>query len=387
MKLFGSALILSGTALGAGMLAIPMVLAQFGFMLSLIFMLCIFLGNTYATLLLTEACTKTEDNGGLSSVAFATLGEKGKLLMNVCFYLLLLCMMVAYSLGIGDLLHKMFLSFNIDLSTPVCYSLFSLFMGMIVVSGKGYVDKLNRVLFILMITMLCVVILSLFTHIQLDYLFQSTDVGFQDVIRYSTVIFTSFASMVVIPSLVEYNKEATAKEMRNVVLLGSFIPFLCYLIWLMVIIGNLGTDRISQFENVSELIEAFSGHSAMLQTIISIFSALALVTSFLGVSMALFDQNKDAIHTNKAVCFVLTFIFPLILASFFSDQFVSMLDYAGMVLVFLAVWGPLMMAWKVRQPHFLVSSHPHHYTVFGGQAGLVVTFSFGLFVFISWFMH
>ncbi|MEZ8387332.1 aromatic amino acid transport family protein, partial [Vibrio splendidus] len=31
MKLFGSSLILSGTTLGAGMLAIPMVLAQFGF--------------------------------------------------------------------------------------------------------------------------------------------------------------------------------------------------------------------------------------------------------------------------------------------------------------------------------------------------------------------
>ncbi|NVJ56554.1 MAG: hypothetical protein HWE19_09390, partial [Vibrionaceae bacterium] len=34
MKLFGSALILAGTALGAGMLAIPMVLAQFGFVTS-----------------------------------------------------------------------------------------------------------------------------------------------------------------------------------------------------------------------------------------------------------------------------------------------------------------------------------------------------------------
>ena len=39
MKLFGSSLILSGTALGAGMLGIPMALAQFGFTVSLILML------------------------------------------------------------------------------------------------------------------------------------------------------------------------------------------------------------------------------------------------------------------------------------------------------------------------------------------------------------
>ncbi|MFS1428279.1 aromatic amino acid transport family protein, partial [Vibrio splendidus] len=69
MKLFGSSLILSGTALGAGMLAIPMVLAQFGFMISSVLMLLIFIGTTYSALLLAEACTKTKDNSGMSSVA------------------------------------------------------------------------------------------------------------------------------------------------------------------------------------------------------------------------------------------------------------------------------------------------------------------------------
>ncbi|MFL7053013.1 aromatic amino acid transport family protein, partial [Vibrio cyclitrophicus] len=154
MKLFGSSLILSGTALGAGMLAIPMVLAQFGFMISSALMLLIFIGTTYSALLLAEACTKTKDNSGMSSVAYLTLGSKGKHFINALFYLLLVCMLIAYILGVGDIIHKQLLDVGVDISASAAYTVFSLLMGVIVVAGKSYIDKLNRSLFIMMVVML-----------------------------------------------------------------------------------------------------------------------------------------------------------------------------------------------------------------------------------------
>ncbi|CDT32315.1 Putative tyrosine-specific transport protein [Vibrio coralliirubri] len=386
MKLFGSSLILSGTALGAGMLAIPMVLAQFGFMISSVLMLLIFIGTTYSALLLAEACTKTKDNSGMSSVAYLTLGSKGKHFINALFYLLLVCMLIAYILGVGDIIHKLLLDVGVDVSASVAYTIFSLLMGAIVVSGKSYIDKLNRGLFILMVVMLFIVIASLFSNIRLDYLTQTSQYTANDVVQYSAVIFTSFASMVVIPSLVIYNREATQKQIRNMILLGSVIPLICYLTWLFAIIGNLGTDAISQFHNISELISAFSGQSAWLKVVIALFSALALVTSFLGVSMALYDQNKDAVTNNKALAYALTFILPLVLAELFASQFVSMLDYAGMVLVFLAIWGPLAMVVKVRRPDFPHLQTEGSYTAAGGDTALMATFGFGALIFVSWFM-
>ncbi|WP_260260799.1 amino acid permease [Vibrio intestinalis] len=386
MKLFGSALILSGTALGAGMLAIPMVLAQFGFMVSAILMLVIFVGTTYSALLLAEACTKAKDNVGMSSIAYLTLGRKGMHFINFLFYLLLVCMLIAYIIGIGDLLHKMLLDLGLELSPSQCYTVFSLVMGFVVVAGKSYIDKLNRALFIIMVVMLFVVIASLLSNVQWDYLSQASNFTSGDVVQYSAVIFTSFASMVVIPSLVIYNHEASAKQIRNMILLGSIIPLVCYLTWLFAIIGNLGTEAVSQFDNISQLIAAFSGQAAMLKPIIAIFSALALVTSFLGVSMALFDQNKDALTENKLVSYGLTFVLPLVLAKLFANEFVSMLDYAGMVLVFLAIWGPLAMVLKVRNPHFEHLNRDNTYTAGGGNIALVLTFNFGALIFISWFM-
>ncbi|MDH5926139.1 tyrosine transporter [Vibrio lentus] len=386
MKLFGSSLILSGTALGAGMLAIPMVLAQFGFMISSVLMLLIFIGTTYSALLLAEACTKTKDNSGMSSVAYLTLGSKGKHFINALFYLLLVCMLIAYILGVGDIIHKLLLDVGVDISASVAYTVFSLLMGVIVVAGKSYIDKLNRGLFIMMVVMLFIVIASLFSNIRLDYLTQASKYTANDVVQYSAVIFTSFASMVVIPSLVIYNREATQKQIRNMILLGSVIPLICYLTWLFAIIGNLGTDAISQFHNISELISAFSGQSSWLKVVIALFSALALVTSFLGVSMALYDQNKDAVTNNKLLAYALTFVLPLVLAELFASQFVSMLDYAGMVLVFLAIWGPLAMVVKVRRPDFPHLQTEGSYTAAGGDTALMATFGFGALIFISWFM-
>ncbi len=102
--------------------------------------------------------------------------------------------------------------------------------------------------------------------------------------------------------------------------------------------------------------------------------------------MALYDQNKDAVTNNSAKAYVLTFVVPLILATLFANQFISMLDYAGMILVFLAIWGPLAIVIEVRKPSFAKSSKENTYTAVGGQPALIATFMFGALIFVSWFM-
>ncbi len=73
-------------------------------------------------------------------------------------------------------------------------------MAVVIIAGKSYIDMLNRVLFILMITMLVTVVVTLFTNIHIEYLEQMPNFLWKDVVKHSTTIFTSFASMVVIPS-------------------------------------------------------------------------------------------------------------------------------------------------------------------------------------------
>ncbi|PQJ89030.1 amino acid permease [Aliivibrio sifiae] len=383
-KLFGSALILSGTALGAGMLAIPMVLAQFGLFYSTLLMLVICAGTTYSALLLTEACSKTELAFGINTVANRTLGKGGQIITNALFYLLLICMLIAYILGAADLLKRILTIFDIEMSIEVAQIGFTLVASMFVVCGTQIIDKLNRVLFLFMVSMLAITLVILVPGISSDNLMQVTNTDSGMLFNTSTILFTSFASMPVIPSLVTYNKEATSKQLRNMIILGSIIPLICYLVWLYAVVGNLNADELTHFSNISDLIQTFSAKNEYIEIILSIFTSLALLTSFLGVAMALYNQNKDMISHNKIVTYVSTFILPLLGASLAADQFLSVLGYAGVILVFLAIFIPLAMVIALRKKNKNTAELSiHTYEAEGGKIALGLTLMFGLLLLIS----
>ena len=379
LKLIGSSLIISGTALGAGMLAIPMVLAQFGLLWGTALMLFIFIGTTYAALLLLEASINVGGGLGMNTIARKSLGKGGQLITNGQFYALFICFLMAYILGKGDLLNKLLRSIGFDLSLVQSQVAFTLIAGVIVASGTAVIDTLNRVLFAIMLLMLLLTLVFLVPGISLDNLTQVSNSSGSELIQTSAIIFTSFGFMVVIPSLVSYNHEATPKQLRNMVIVGSAIPLVCYLVWLYAVVGNLTPEQITHFSNVSELISVFSADHAFINLVLSSFTGLALLTSFLGVAMALFTQNEDTFKQNKVVTYVISFILPLLGAVFAADQFLSVLSYAGIILVFLAVFVPLAMVAKLRQ----AENQDRSYIAEGGAAMLIFSFVFGTFLLVS----
>jgi tyrosine-specific transport protein len=379
LKLIGSSLIISGTALGAGMLAIPMVLAQFGLLWGTALMLFIFIGTTYAALLLLEASINVGGGLGMNTIARKSLGKGGQLVTNGLLYALLICLLMAYILGAGDLLNKLLRNVGLNLSLVQSQVAFTLVAGVIVASGTAVIDKLNRVLFAVMLLMLLLTLVFLVPDISLDNLTQVSNSSGSELIKTSAIIFTSFGFMVVIPSLVSYNHEATPKQLRNMVIIGSTIPLVCYLVWLYAVVGNLTPEQITHFSNVSELISVFSADHAFINLVLSSFTGLALLTSFLGVAMALFTQNEDMFKQNKVVTYVISFILPLLGAVFAADQFLSVLSYAGIILVFLAVFVPLGMVAKLRQ----VENQDRSYVAEGGAVMLIFSFIFGTFLLVS----
>ncbi|MEZ9229881.1 amino acid permease [Vibrio amylolyticus] len=381
-KILGSALIISGTALGAGMLAIPMVLAQFGLMYGSLLMLGICAGTTYAALLLLEATIKVGDGLGMNSIARKLLGKSGQLVTNGLLYALLICLLMAYILGAADFVIQLLGGIGIDLTSVQSQILFTVVAGSLVAIGTDIIDKFNRVLFLVMVLSLGATLLLLAPSFSLENLHQVSNTSHISLIKTSAILFTSFGFMVVIPSLVAYNHEATDKQLRNMVILGSLIPLVCYLCWLFAVVGNLELEQMSRFYHVSDLIRAFESHSPWLSTILSVFTGLALLTSFFGVAMALFHQNSDLFNQNKLVTYLLTFMVPLAGALLAANQFLSILSYAGVILVFLAVFIPLMFVHKLRKDKIKSEC----YTAEGGGVMLIITSLFGLFLLISQFI-
>ncbi len=383
LKLIGSSLIIAGTALGAGMLAIPMVLAQFGLLSGTILMLIIWSGTTYSALLLLEASIKVRGGLGMNTIAKQSLGKGGQLITNGLLYALLICLLMAYIIGAGDLVHKMVLNLDLDISLVQSQILFAVIAGGIVAAGTGVIDKLNRVLFLLMLAVLIITLFALVPNMSLAHFFTATNDSSIDLIKTSAVLFTSFGFFPVIPSLVSYNDKATHAQLRNMVLVGSLIPLVCYLLWLYAVVGSLSYEQLTQFNNVSELINVLATRFEGIHVILSLFTGLALLTSFFGVALSLFDQNIDLFKQNRAVTYVLTFILPLLGAIFAADKFLAVLSYAGLIMVFIAVFIPMMMALNLRKAEGKTQtaiSNDAYYEVGGGQIAMMVCFGFGLFL-------
>ncbi|WP_102313162.1 amino acid permease [Vibrio cyclitrophicus] len=377
--MIGSSLIIAGTALGAGMLAIPMVLAQFGLLYGTLLMVLICFGTTYAALLLLEATIKAGGGLGLNSIARKTLGRQGQLLTNGLLYALLICLLMAYILGAGDLLSKLLSNFGIEITATTSQIVFTLIAGAVVASGTGVIDKLNRALFFVMLASLFATMTFLAPSMTQENLMQVTSHDHVDLIKTSAILFTSFGFMVVIPTLVSYNHEATDKQLRNMVIVGSLIPLVCYLCWLFAVVGNLSEEQFRSFKNVSDLMAAFEAQSPWVGNILSTFTGLALLTSFFGVAMALFNQNKDMFNQNTAVTYCISFILPLVGSLLAADKFLQILNYAGIILVFLAVFVPLVMVHKQR----FMKVADDRYRAEGGNVMMLFSLLFGCFLLVS----
>ncbi|MEZ8695806.1 amino acid permease [Vibrio lentus] len=377
--MMGSSLIIAGTALGAGMLAIPMVLAQFGLLYGTLLMVLICFGTTYAALLLLEATIKAGGGLGLNSIARKTLGKQGQLVTNGLLYALLICLLMAYILGAGDLLSKLLSNFGVDISATTSQITFTLLAGAVVASGTGVIDKLNRALFFVMLASLFATMVFLAPSMTQENLMQVTSHDHVDLIKTSAILFTSFGFMVVIPTLVSYNHEATDKQLRNMVIVGSLIPLVCYLCWLFAVVGNLSEEQFRSFKNVSDLMAAFEAQSPWVGNVLSTFTGLALLTSFFGVAMSLFNQNRDMFNQNTAVTYCISFILPLAGSLLAADKFLQVLNYAGIILVFLAVFVPLVMVHKQR----FMKVAEDRYSAEGGRPMMLFSLLFGCFLLIS----
>ena len=107
-KTLEAALLFAGTAIGSGMISLPIVLAKFGIFGSILIMLA------FATLTYATACIRADLN--LQTKAKATLGEVGKIfacphvgiLGDLCLQLLSFALMSAYLFGGASILSTFF---------------------------------------------------------------------------------------------------------------------------------------------------------------------------------------------------------------------------------------------------------------------------------------
>ncbi|MGR5261161.1 aromatic amino acid transport family protein [Vibrio astriarenae] len=381
-RLLGSSLIIAGTTIGAGMLALPLASAAIGFQYSLLLMIFFWALMTYSALLLVEAHQYADHDATLHTLATKLLGKNAKWLVGffMCFLFYALCS--AYVAGGGSQLNERIQQwFGITLSNGATSLIFTLIISSIVYLGTIAVDKVNRVLFSAKIIALIVVLFLLSPSVSGTFLAsQPLETGL--LLAAMPVVFTSFGFHGSIPALVRY-LDGDTKTLKRAIIIGSSIPLLIYVFWQLVTLGNLEQEVMVANPSLGALLQSLSllVQSPALAQIVGVFADLALATSFLGVSLGLFEFVGDATRHNqkeqhRAIIGLMTFVPPLLFAVFYPQGFIMALGYAALALAALALFIPVLLVIKARK----TSTEAGFYQVSGGNTGLVAVTLSGLMI-------
>ena len=361
-KTLGSTLITSGTMIGAGMLAMPLTSAGIGFTFTVVLLVLLWILLTYSALLFVEVYQTAEYDAGIGTLAAQYFGRPGRIIATSVLMIFLYALLSAYVTGGGAILASTLPDFATpDLKMKGSILAFTIFFGIFVAIGTSFVDALNRFLFITMIAALFIVLGLMIPEIKIDNL-MAMPIDKALLISASPVFFTAFGFHGSIPCLNKY-LEGDVKALRFSIIMGSAITLVGYLLWQFSTHGVLSQSRfleiLNQDPTLNGLIEAvrvITG-STIIAAVVKIFSALALITSFLGVALGLLECIDDLlkrafnISANRLSLGFLTFLPPLLFAFFYPEGFILALGYAGQMFAFYAVVLPAALVWKARHQH------------------------------------
>ena len=381
-KTVGSTLLVAGTMIGAGMLAMPLTSAGIGFGFTLVLLLGLWALLTFSALLFVELYQTAESDAGIGTLAEQYFGKAGRIIATAVLIIFLYALIAAYVSGGGSLLKDLLPE---SFGDKVSVLLFTVIFGSFIVIGTHSVDKINRVLFFVMLAAFAVVLSLMLPEIKFDNL-MATPIDNALIISASPVFFTAFGFHGSIPSLNKY-LGGNVKALRISILVGSAITLCAYILWQMSTHGLLTQNEFLQIlkedATLNGLVKAtlaITG-SNMIAGAVKLFSTLALVTSFLGVGLGLLECIEDLlkrsfnISAGRISLGLMTFIPPLVFALFYPEGFILALGYAGQMFAFYAVVLPVSLVWKARRTH---TNLP--YKVWGGNLTLIIVLVLGVII-------
>jgi len=268
----------------------------------------------YLNLALGEVSLRTEGRHHLLGYAEKYLGKNGKRLMFFAIFFLIYSALLAYLIGEGQSLSRLFFG-NANYSLIFGIGFWFL-LSLFVYGGIKRLEKIEYFGVSFLLVTLALILILLVPNVQVSNLswfnFSSIFLPF-GIVLFSLLGFTS------IPNLRE-EVSRNKKILKKAIVLGTAIPIVAYALFSFVFVGVLGGDIAEVATN------SFSGLIGKLLTLLGI---LTMTTAFFVLSFALRDIVDSDLKERKFAFWIVSII-PLVLY-----LFVSIFNIAG----FAAVLG------------------------------------------------
>ncbi len=377
-------MITAGSAVGAGMFSLPIVSAGMWFSLAIISFVVIWLISYLSSLLILEISLEYPIGSSFNTFVMDILGKGWSVVMGLSICFMLYILLYAYFSAFGNIaMHTLgweIAQFESQWTQGALGFSLGMLLAAVVWMSTAFVGRVSILLVVAMAISFVIAMSGAFADISVSNLFISTPQGesrFAYVWSGLPYFMTSFAFATIVPSLYKYYGKDVPSIKRSL-LFGSLIALLIYSIWISINFGIIPREAFVAINeaggNVGDLISALEqrvGNSSI-QAVINFFSNIAIISSFLGVGLSLFDYIADRFTfadtvKGRLVTACITFIPPGIASFFFPHGFIAAIGFAGVVLFIGLFLIPFLMVWKLR-----ATSKSSAYRLAGGKPVLLL---------------
>lgn len=392
-SLFGGAMIIAGGTIGAGMLANPTSTAGVWFLGSLVLLAYTWFCMTSSGLMLLEANLHYPTGASFDTIVKDLLGQGWNVINGLSVAFVLYILTYAYITSGGGItegfINQLLSSeqHTVQIGRVSGSLIFCLVLAVFVWFSTKAVDRFTTVLIGGMVIAFILSVAGLVSSVKVEVLFDSVVQGEQQYLPYMLgalpVCLVSFGFHQNVPSLVKYYERDANRVMKSV-FFGTAIALAVYVLWQLAVQGNLPRAEfapvIEKGGDIAVLLQALGKYiqTDFIALALRFFAYLAIATSFLGVTLGLFDYIADLCkfddsRSGRTKTALITFLPPLLLSLAFPFGFVLAIGYAGLAATIWAVIVPALLA-KASRRKFAQSN----YLVYGGNFMIYFVILFGL---------
>lgn len=356
-------MIIAGTAVGAGMFSLPVVMSGVWFNISMVALLLTWFCMTTSGLMILEANLNYPEGASFHTIVLDLLGPVWNVINGLTVAFVLYILTYAYISG-GNSIVSMTLNNTLGYVPPSAIGSlsFALILAFIVWLSTKAVDRITTIMIGGMVITFFLSIGGLMGEVKHDILFNTIEPNASYWPYFLVTLpfcLASFGFHGNVPSLMKYYGKAPKKIIFCIVT-GTVIALTIYVFWQLSALGNISrTDFkaiIAQGGNMGVLVGALNRviNNPSLSYLLSIFSALAVATSFLGVTLGLFDYIADMFkigdsRSGRTLTALITFIPPTLGGVLYPEGFITAIGFAGLAAAVWAAIVPALMARASRQ--------------------------------------
>lgn len=347
---------LVGTIVGAGILAIPYVVAQSGFLFGLIITVVLGLSFLLLNLMTGEIVLRTRQQHQLTGYAEKYLGPWGKRLMMFSMVFGTYGALTAYLIGEGESLRAIF-----HWGNPLWYSiLFFVIAFLIIYKGIKAAGKAELIL--IGVLLLIVVLIGIFSY-QNIHLSNLASLNWAKFFAPYGVILFALMGMPSVPEMQEV-LEQEKQKMKKAIIIGSIIPIILYILFAFIVVGLIGLENFELLApNQKIATVALSIYSSpTLGLLANVIAVLSMFTSFLTLSIALIEMYEYDYIFPQSAALLLTFSVPLLITIFSLATFIPIIAITGAIAGGVQAILIIFSYWKAklhgdRSPEYSLRTH------------------------------